>query len=71
MKAAGTVMTVPVSPSFRISSGKYPNRARSTSAEHSSGVIVRLTDGNLTGVLVPMRRLNNTAAFSGLRAALL
>ena len=43
--------------------------ARKISAEHSSGVIVRLTADSFTGVLVPMSRLNNVAALSGLRAA--
>ncbi|MNL59237.1 hypothetical protein D3C87_1829450 [compost metagenome] len=71
LNAAGTVMTVPISPSPRISSGRYPKSARNISAEHSSGVIVRLTAGSFTGVLVPISRLNSTAALSGFFAALL
>lgn len=70
LKAAGTVITVPVSEALRISSGRYPNSTRKISAEHSSGVIVRSAPGRRTGVLVPIKRLNTVAAFSGLRAAL-
>jgi hypothetical protein len=33
--------------------------------------MVRLTAGSFTGVLVPMSRLNSTAALSGFFAALL
>ena len=69
LKAAGTVITVPISGSFRTSSGRYPNNTRRISAEHSSGVMVRSTADSLIGVLVPISRLKSIAALSGLCGA--
>ena len=62
---------MPVSPSPGFLPAKGSRTATQHLGEHSSGVMVRLTAGSFTGVLVPMRRLNSTAALSGLRAALL
>ena len=67
---AGTVITVPVSPPFLISSGKYPKQSLRISDEHSSGVMTISTAASFMGVLVPIIRLNFVAALSGFLAAL-
>ena len=66
LNAAGTVITVAVSGSFLISSGRYPNKTLRISALHSSGVSVKLDASSSIFVLVPIKRLNKVAELFGL-----